>query len=83
MTSVSVTEARSNLYNLIKEVNDSSTPTLLTNRRGKNAVLISEEDWNAIQETMYLNSIPGCASSIIEEGKTHIEDCTPVEELDL
>lgn len=44
MTTVSVTEARSDLYNIINEVNESSTPTLLTNRRGKNAVLISEDD---------------------------------------
>lgn len=83
MTTVSVTEARSDLYNIINEVNESSTPTLLTNRRGKNAVLISEDDWNAIQETMYLNSIPGYADSIIKGGKTPIEDCTPLEELDL
>lgn len=44
MTTVSVTEARSDLYNLINDVNESSTPVLLTNRRGKNAILISEED---------------------------------------
>ena len=44
--------------------------------RGKNAVLISEEDWNAIEETLYLNSIPGMAESIIEAGNTPIEECT-------
>lgn len=83
MTTVSVTEARSDLYNIINEVNESSTPALLTNRRGKNAVLISEDDWNAIQETMYLNSIPGCAESILSGGKSKIEECVPVEEIDL
>ncbi|MDO5329186.1 MAG: type II toxin-antitoxin system Phd/YefM family antitoxin [Coriobacteriia bacterium] len=83
MTTVSVTEARSDLYNLIKEVNDSSIPALLTNRKGQNAVLISEDDWRSIEETMYLNSIPGVAESIIKEGNTSIEECTPVEDINL
>ena len=44
--------------------------------RGKNGVLISEEDWNAIQETLYLNSIPRMTESIIESGKEPLEECS-------
>ena len=65
MTSISITQARSNLYQILADVNNHSEPVTLTNSRGKNGVLISEDDWNAIQETLYLNSIPGMVESII------------------
>ena len=65
MTSMSITQARSRLYQILAEVNENSEPVLLTNSRGKNGVLISEDDWNAIQETLYLNSIPGMSESIL------------------
>ena len=76
MTSISITDARKNLYKLVDSVNKSFSPVTITNMRGKNAVLISEEDWNAIEETLYLNSIPGMAESIIEAGTTPVEECT-------
>ncbi|MBQ9437762.1 MAG: type II toxin-antitoxin system Phd/YefM family antitoxin [Lachnospiraceae bacterium] len=66
MTAISITQAKSNLYKLLAEVNNNSEPITLTNSRGKNGVLISEDDWNAIQETLYLNSVPGIAESILE-----------------
>ena len=50
MTAISVTKARENIYQILSDVNDSSQPITITNNRGKNGVLISEEDWNAIQE---------------------------------
>ena len=62
-----------------KYVNNSSQPITITNNRGKNGVLISEDDWNAIQETLYLNSIPGMAESIIEAGKEPLEECSVYE----
>ena len=65
MTSINVTTARKNLYQLITDVNENSTPITITNSRGRIAVLISEEDWNALQETLYLNSVPGLSESII------------------
>ena len=80
MTSISATEARNNLYNLISEVNSSSEPITITNKRGKNAVLISEDDWNALQETLYLNSIPGMADSIINADFTDAKEYDPDEE---
>ncbi len=65
MTSISITQARSRLYQILAEVNENSEPVIITNSRGKNGVLISEDDWNAIQETLYLNSIPGMTESIL------------------
>ena len=66
MTAISITQARSNLYKILADVNRNSEPITLTNSRGKNGVLISEDDWNAIQETLYLNSVPGLTESILE-----------------
>ena len=65
MTSISITKARAKLNQIVSEVNESSQPITITNNRGKNAVLIGEEDWKAIQETLYLNSIPGLSQSIL------------------
>ena len=76
MTAISVTKARENIYQILSEVNSSSQPITITNNRGKNGVLISEDDWNAIQETLYLNSIPGMTESIIEAGKEAVEECS-------
>ncbi|MCD7815305.1 MAG: type II toxin-antitoxin system Phd/YefM family antitoxin [Bacteroides sp.] len=68
------------MYQLISDVNTNSTQVTITNNRGKNAVLISEDDWNAIQETLYLNSIPGMAESIIDAKNEPIETTTVYEE---
>ena len=76
MTAKSVAKARENIYQILSEVNNNSQPITITNNRGKNGVLISEDDWNAIQETLYLNSIPGMAESIVEAGKEPLEDCS-------
>lgn len=76
MTAISITQARSNLYKLVADVNANSQPVTITNNRGKNGVLISEDDWNAIQETLYLNSIPGMTESILEAGKEPVSEGT-------
>ena len=65
MTTVNVTEARANLYKLIDDASASHEPVVITGKRG-NAVLLSEDDWNAINETLYLLSVPGMRGSIIE-----------------
>ena len=64
MTILNVSEARSNLYRLIDQANESHEPVIISGKR-KNAVLLAEEDWNAIQETLYLVSIPGMRESIL------------------
>lgn len=63
MTAISATSARSNLYRLIDQVNEESEPLTITGQRG-NAVLVGEDDWRAIQETIHLASIPGMTDSI-------------------
>ena len=76
MTSISITKARANLYQTVSEVNESSQPITITNNRGKNAVLIGEEDWKVIQETLYLNSIPGMSQSILASKEEDLSECT-------
>lgn len=82
MTAISVTKARENIYQILSDVNTNCQPITITNNRGKNAVLISEDDWNAIQETLYLNSIPGVAESIVIGGKTSLNDCLSEDEVE-
>lgn len=65
MTAVPATHARANLYRLIDQVNSESEPLTITGQRG-NAVLVGEDDWRAIQETLYLEAVPGLAASIRE-----------------
>lgn len=74
MTTLTAREARSKLYRLIDEAASTHTPILITGKRS-NAVLIAEEDWRAIQETLYLLSIPGMRESICEGLNTSIEEC--------
>jgi prevent-host-death family protein len=63
MSTITASEARSNLYRLIDEAASSHEPITITGKRNS-AVLIASEDWNAIQETMYLLSVPGMRESI-------------------
>ena len=79
MKTITATDARRNLYRLMDEIAVSSDPVQITGRRSS-AVLISEADWRALQETLYLLSIPGMRESIREGLDTKLEDC--VEELD-
>ena len=74
MTTLTASEARSNLYHLIDEAASTHIPILITGKRS-NAVLISEEDWHAIQEILHLLSIPGMRESIREGLNTSIEEC--------
>jgi antitoxin YefM len=75
MTAINATNARQNLYKLISDVNANYEPITIMNNRGKNAVLISEDEWRAIQEIIYLYNIPGLAGSIAAGGKESIEEC--------
>jgi len=74
MATLTVTEARAKLYKLIDEATDSHKPITITGKRS-NAVLLSEEDWNSIQETLYLLSMPGMRESIREGIKTPLTKC--------
>jgi antitoxin YefM len=74
MAAMNATNARKKLYKLIKEVGESHEPVTITTR-DRSAVLVGEEDWRSIQETLYLLSIPGMADSIRRGMKTPVEDC--------
>jgi antitoxin YefM len=79
MTTINATKARSELYKLLDQVSQTHEPVHITGRRGT-AVLISEDDWRSIQETLNLISIPGMRESIVEGMKTPVKECA--EELD-
>jgi antitoxin YefM len=75
MKTIAVTNARANLYKLIEEASSGGEPIHITGKRS-NAVIISESDWRAIQETLYLLAIPGMRESIREGFETPVSDCS-------
>ncbi len=75
MNILNATEARSKLYHLIDETASSHEPIVITGKRS-NAVLISEDDWNSIAETLFLVSIPGMHSSIKEGLSLDLSECS-------
>lgn len=79
MSTHPINEAEKNLRKLINEVVESHKPVIIVNE-DNNAVLLSEEDWSSIQETLYLLAVPGMRESIKEGLATPIEECA--EELD-
>jgi antitoxin YefM len=74
MTSITATEARKQLYGLLDDVADSHEPIQIAGRR-HSAVLIAEDDWRAVEETLRLTSIPGMRASILRGLKTPVEKC--------
>ncbi|HMP77424.1 MAG TPA: type II toxin-antitoxin system Phd/YefM family antitoxin [Kiritimatiellia bacterium] len=74
MTTITATRARTKLYTLMDELADSHQPIQITGKRS-NAVLISEDDWRSIQETLYLTAIPGMKESIVKGLKTPADKC--------
>jgi len=81
MEYLSVRQARDNLYKLIDEVSEHHSPVLIAGKRN-NVVLVSKEDWDAIQETIYLNNIPNMVQSIQSAAEAPIEECTDIKDLD-
>lgn len=75
MNTLTATEARRTLYRLIDEVKESGEPVQIAGKRSK-AVLLSEDDWRAIQETLYLLSIPGMRDSIREGLSEPVDECS-------
>ena len=74
MTTMTATKARKNLYALVDEVSSSHVPIQISGKRNS-AVLVSEEDWRAVQETLCLVSVPGMRESIVEGLSTSVEEC--------
>lgn len=75
MTSISATAFRKNMYNIIAQTNEDCTPIVITNTRGKGAVLIGEDEWAAIEETLYLLNVPGMAESLIAGRDEPLDEC--------
>jgi len=74
MTSITATEARKQLYGLLDSVADSHEPVQIAGKR-HSAVLIAEDDWRAVQETLYLTGVPGMRDSIRKGLKTPVDKC--------
>ena len=81
MDYLSVREARDNLYRLVDDVTEHHKPVVISGKRS-DVVLVSKEDWDAIQETIYLTSIPGMRESIQKAAAEPIEECIPLADLD-
>ena len=64
MMTVDITKVKKNFFQLVADVNAGFNPITIVNSNGKNAVLISEDEWKNIEETLYLSSIPGLVEDI-------------------
>lgn len=73
MKTLSATQARKEIYRLLDEAAETHEPIQITGKRS-NAILVSEEDWRSIQETIYLSSIPGMSESIKEGMDTPLDE---------
>jgi len=72
---ISASKARANLHRLLDDAAHDDKPVLIKGKRA-NAVLLSEDTWRGIEETLYLVSIPGMRESILEAGATPVEECS-------
>ena len=79
MSSISITSARKDLYRIVESVNQTHEPIEITGKNG-NAILIGEDDWRSITETLYLTSIPGMRESILQGIQESVSEMS--EELD-
>ena len=70
MEYINITNARKDLYNIVKEASIGYNPITIVNNKGKNAVLISEDEWRGIEETLYLTSIPGYSEDLLKIAET-------------
>ena len=82
MTSISATALRQDIYNIISRVNEDCAPISITNTRGKGAVLVGEDDWAAIEETLYLMSVPGMTDSLLAGKSEQVDECISEDDLE-
>ena len=76
MNTINITNARQNLFQLVSDVNKGFNPITIINNKGENAILLSETDWKDIEETIFLNSIPGFVESINGARKDDRKKCS-------
>ena len=82
MTSITATDARKDIYNLIARVNEDCKPVAITSTKGKGAVLVGEDDWASIEETLYIMGVPGMAEKLVAAHGESRDDCVSADELD-
>ncbi|WP_165053414.1 MULTISPECIES: type II toxin-antitoxin system Phd/YefM family antitoxin [unclassified Adlercreutzia] len=82
MTSITATALRQNIYQTIAQVNANCAPIAITNSKGKGAVLVGEDEWAAIEETLHLNSIPGMAESLQAGAAEPLDSCVSEDQLE-
>ena len=80
MKTVPVSNARQDIFNIIEQTIVNSEPIQITSKKG-NVVMLSLEDWSAIQETLYLLEIPGMRESILDGSKETIDECKSLEDI--
>ena len=80
MKTVPVSNARQDIFNIIEQTIVNSEPIQITSKKG-NVVMLSLEDWSAIQETLYLLEIPGMRESILDGSKEPIDECKSLEDI--
>ncbi|HAC65820.1 MAG TPA: prevent-host-death protein [Cyanothece sp. UBA12306] len=82
MKKINLKENNPTLSDLIDNINESNQAAMITVDDDKKAVLVSIDEWNSIQETLYLLSIPGVKDDLIEGKNTDWSDCTPLEQVE-
>ena len=82
MTSITATDARKDIYNLIARVNEDCKPVAITSTKGKGAVLVGEDDWASIEETLYIMGVPGMAEKLVAAHEESLDGCVSADELD-
>ena len=80
MSIINITAARDNLFKLVNDVNIGFNPITIFNNKGKNAVLVSEEDWKGMVETLEMYKIPGYVQSILAANNEQISEMTEYKE---
>ena len=82
MPPMSATAFRKDIYNAIARVNEDHVPLPITNSKGKGAVLVGEDDWAAIEETLHLASVPGMAKTLAAGSAEPLEECFGEDDLE-
>ena len=82
MTSITAPAARQEISNLINRVNEDCKPIAITNSKGKGAVLVGEDDWAAIEETLYIMSVPDMTEKLMKAHDESIDECIDAGELE-
>jgi antitoxin YefM len=82
MKEIHIQENNPTLASLIDNINQSNQAAMITIEKNKKAILVSVDEWESIQETLYLISIPGVKDDLIEGKNTDWEECTPLEEIE-